>query len=124
MPTLFLYGTSLPGQPDNRWIMGLNTAPATVRGSLWRGQRHRPVLVPDPAGKPIHGLLVDVDFERLCVMDLVETAGDGPLRRERVSAAHNMRGVPAEAWVFPMGTRPPRGWRKLATEDWARIAAR
>lgn len=121
MPTLFLYGTSLPGHPDNRWIVGLPTSPATVRGALWRGQRNRPVLVPDHAGRPIRGVLVEVDADRLTVMDLVETAGDGPLRRQRVHADHNMRGVAAEAWVFPMGTRPPRGWRKLLTDDWGRV---
>ncbi|MDP2313317.1 MAG: gamma-glutamylcyclotransferase family protein [Pseudomonadota bacterium] len=119
MPTVFLYGTSLPGQPDHRWVLGLPTSAATVRGALWRGPRNRPMLVPDGAGKPIRGVLVEVEPDRLAVMDLVETAGDGPLVRVTVRASHNMRSVPAEAWVFPMGARPPRGWRKLATEDWA-----
>ncbi len=122
MPTLFLYGTSLPGQPDHRWIVGLRIVPATVRGSLWRGARNRPVLLPDPAGRPIHGVLVEVDDARLSVMDLVETAGEGPLCRAAVRAGHNMRAVPAQAWVFPEGSKPPRGFRKLATDDWAGLS--
>jgi gamma-glutamylcyclotransferase (GGCT)/AIG2-like uncharacterized protein YtfP len=122
MPTLFLYGTSLPGQPDNRWLTGLPTSPATVRGALWRGQRNRPVLVPDDAGRPIRGILVEVDEARLGVMDLVETAGDGPLRRAPVLANHHMRTVPAQAWVWPTVGKMPRGWRKLGTDDWAGFA--
>ncbi len=116
MATLFVYGTSLPGQPDHRWIAGLPLSPATVRGALWRGPRNRPALVPDPAGRLIRGALVEVEDARLAVLDLVESAGEGPLRRAPVAASHNLRVIRAEAWVLDA---PPRGWRKLATDDWA-----
>jgi gamma-glutamylcyclotransferase (GGCT)/AIG2-like uncharacterized protein YtfP len=115
MTTLFVYGTSLPGHPDHRWIVGLPLTPATVRGALWRGPRNRPALVPAADGRPIRGALVDVDDGRLAVMDLVEGAGEGPLQRERVTAAANLRAVPAEAWVLH---KPPRGWRRLSADAW------
>jgi gamma-glutamylcyclotransferase (GGCT)/AIG2-like uncharacterized protein YtfP len=115
MVTLFVYGTSLPGQPDHRWIAGLPLVPATVRGALWIGARRRPALVPDAAGKPIKGALVELDGARLPVLDLFETAGEGPLRRADVRAVSNLRTVPAQAWILDA---PPRGWRKLATDDW------
>lgn len=116
MATVFVYGTSLPGQPEHRWIAGLPLRPATVRGALWVGPRRRPALVPHPEGKSIRGALVEIDDARLPVMDLVESAGEGPLRRAEVRAVHNLHTVTAEAWVLDA---PPRGWRKLATDDWA-----
>ena len=115
MVTLFVYGTSLPGQPEHRWIAGLPLLSATVRGALWLGPRRRPALVPDPAGRPVRGALVEVDEARLPVMDLVEMAGEGPLRRTEVGAACSLRAVRAQAWVLDA---PPRGWRKLATDAW------
>lgn len=125
MPLLFLYGTSLPGQPEHRWVAGLPLTAATVRGTLWRGPRNRPALLPDPAGRPIRGALVEVDAARLAVMDLVENAGEIPgspsLHRGPVLAAANMRSVPAEAWV--LAAKPPRGWRRLLTTDWAGVAS-
>ena len=116
MATLFVYGTSLPGQPDHRWLAGLPLAPATVRGSLWRGPRNRPALLPDAGGAPIRGALVELDDARLAVLDLVESAGEGPLHRAPVRASSNLRSVPAQAWVIDA---PPRGWRRLKTDDWA-----
>ena len=121
MPTLFLYGTSLPGQPEHRWILGLVMHPATVRGSLWRSARNRPALQPETTGKPIHGVLVEVDDARLAVLDLVETAGQELLRRAPVRAALNMRSVEAQAWVLPADERRP-GWRKLTLDSWAGMA--
>lgn len=113
---LFVYGTSLPGQPDHRWIAGLPLFPATVRGWLWRGPRNRPALEPADDGRPIRGAVVEVDDARLAVLDLVETAGEGPLVRRPVRAVSNLRPVPAQAWVIE--GRVPRGWRKLATDTW------
>ncbi|MFN7133556.1 MAG: gamma-glutamylcyclotransferase [Myxococcales bacterium] len=116
MAMLFVYGTSLPGQPDHRWIAGLPLAPATVRGSLWRGPRNRPALLAEDGGRPIRGALLEIEDGRLAVLDLVETAGEGVLVRRMVRASTNLRPVHAHAWVID---KPPRGWRKLATDDWA-----
>jgi len=119
MATLFVYGTSLPGQPDHRWLVGLPLTPATVRGALWVGPRRRPALVPNPSGRPIRGALVEIEDARLAVLDLVEMGGEGPLRRAPIQATQNLRPVVAEAWVLDA---PPRGWRRLATDDWAKVA--
>jgi hypothetical protein len=94
--------------------------PATVRGALYRGPRNRPALAPDPMGKPIHGVLVEVDPGRLVVMDLVETAGQDLVHRAPVLASYSLRSTTAEAWVLPPGRRLP-GWRKLGTDRWAGV---
>ncbi len=114
--TLFLYGTSLPGQPDHRWVVGRPLVPATVRGSLWRGPRNRPGLLLED-GRQIHGALVDIEDAQVAVMDLVETVGGGVLERMPVRASVNLRLAHAFAWVL-VG-KPPKGWRKLATDSWA-----
>jgi gamma-glutamylcyclotransferase (GGCT)/AIG2-like uncharacterized protein YtfP len=124
MPTLFLYGTSLPGQPEHRWIAGLPMRPASVRGALWRSPRNRPALVPDPDGLPIQGVLVEVDDARLAVLDLVETVGQDLLRRAAVRVALHLRSTEAQAWVLPPAERQPPGWRRLKLDSWARMASR
>lgn len=113
---LFVYGTSLPGQPDHRWVKGLPATAATVRGWLWRGPRNRPALEPSDAGRPIHGFVVEIEDARVAVLDLVETAGEGPLGRRPVRAVANLRPMPAEAWVLT--GKAPRGWRRLETDAW------
>lgn len=122
MPLLFLYGTSLPGHPENRWVRGLPAAPATVRGTLWRSPHNRPGLVPSPSGVPIRGLLVELEDARLPVLDLVEGAGDGVVSREAVSATSNLRPLPAQAWVIDPTRAARAGWRPLKAREWARVA--
>lgn len=122
MPTVFLYGTSLPGKPEHRWIAGLPTTPATVRGTLWRSPRNRPGLAPHVDGKPIRGVLVEVDDARLRVLDLVESAGGGEVRRARVDASAHMRSVPAEAWIVDPEEVRRLGWRPTLGTEWARGA--
>jgi gamma-glutamylcyclotransferase (GGCT)/AIG2-like uncharacterized protein YtfP len=122
MPLLFLYGTSLEGQPDHGWVAGLRASPASVHGILWRSPNGRPALAPSPDGLPIRGVLVDVDPARLPVMDLVETAGSDAVRRARVRAASHLRSVEAEAWILALPRPELSGWRRLKATDWARVA--
>ncbi len=116
MVTLFLYGTSLPGQPDHGWVAGLPARPATVRGVLWRTPTNRPALQPSARGTPIHGVLVEIEEARLRVLDLVETAGQDILVRAPVRAASSLRIVEAQAWVLPSGSRRPPGWRRIPSD--------
>jgi gamma-glutamylcyclotransferase (GGCT)/AIG2-like uncharacterized protein YtfP len=115
---LFLYGTSLPDQPDHGWVAGLPRRAATVRGTLWRSRRNRPALVPDAAGRPIRGVLVDVDPPRLAVLDAIERAGGGELARRLVRASENLVSTGAEAWVLTAEEARAHGYRKLQGDAW------
>ena len=122
MALVFLYGTSLPGQPDHQWVADLPSAPAIVHGVLWRSRRSRPALAPDPDGLPIRGLLVDIDPGRLTVMDMLETAGNEAIHRAPVRAAANLRSVEAQAWVLATDHPERLGFRRIKTTDWTRVA--
>lgn len=122
MPVVFLYGSSLPGQPDHPWVADLTPQPATVHGTLWRSPRNRPALVPDADGRPIRGVLVDIDPARISVLDLLETTGNTDIQRALVRAALHMRSVEAQAWVLVARDPQRRGYRRLRATDWARIS--
>ena len=115
MPLFFLYGTSLPGQPDHGWIADLPRAEGTARGRLWCDKRRRPALVPDPRGKLIHGILVDVPDVRLPVLDLIE--GGVPRRLLRVS--RSLRSVEAWAWTLDAKTARKNGYRPTDVTAWS-----
>lgn len=113
---VFLYGTSLPGQPDHRWVASLRTTPASVRGQLYRGPRSRPGLVPDSDGPPVRGVLVEVDPGLLAILDVMEGVAAGPFFRGRVLTSSLMRAVDAECYLLD----PLRavGFRRLRGHDW------
>ncbi|MFZ5476369.1 MAG: gamma-glutamylcyclotransferase family protein [Myxococcota bacterium] len=115
---VFLYGTSLPGQPDHVWVAGLPAARATVRGSLWRSRRNRPALVPDPEGRAIRGVVIDVDDARLAVLDTLERAGGGELARRLVRVSQNLRSAGAEAWVLTAAEARAHGYRPIKGDEW------
>lgn len=122
MALLFLYGTSLPGQPEHRWIADARPTPATVRGRLWRSPRNRPGLAPDRRAPVVRGMLVEVDDARLPVLDLVEEAGDGVVSRARVDVTSNLRALDAQAWIIDPVAAARAGWRPMKTQEWARVA--
>lgn len=125
----FVYGAQLPGGADGAWLNGVRGVPATVRGSLWRGPRRHPVLVPDPDGDRVAGLLVALDPAHRAVLTLID--GD-PVGKHDASGARwgperfaprwtpivalaGLRAVPAEVWALPStyaaqlaGYRPTR----------------
>ena len=125
----FVYGALLPGGGDAGWLVGLKGTAATVRGSLWRGPRRHPVLIPDPSGERIPGMLVTLDPAHRAVLDVLD---NDPVRRldpagapwgmQRfaprwlpVTALAGLRAIPAEALAFPTtyaarlaGYRPAR----------------
>ncbi len=113
---LFVYGTSLPGQQDHRWIAGLPCTPASVRGALYRGPRNRPGLVPDPDGRPVRGLLVEAPPNLLALLDTLEGVGAGPFRRQSVPAASLMRAINAECYVLDRFRAI--GFRLARAQDW------
>jgi gamma-glutamylcyclotransferase (GGCT)/AIG2-like uncharacterized protein YtfP len=115
---LFLYGTSLPDQPDHGWVAGLPARPATVRGTLWRSRRNRPALVPNPSGRPIRGVLVEVDAQRLAVLDTVERIGGGELARRVVRVSEHLVSKGAEAWVLTAEEARDHGYRPLKGDQW------
>lgn len=125
----FVYGTLLPGGSDAGWLAGLPGTAATVRGSLWRGPRRHPVIVPDPNGERIPGMLVPLDPAHRAVLDVLDS--DPVTRRDAtgvpwgmqrfaprwlpVTALAGLRAIPAEVLGFPTvyaarlaGYRPAR----------------
>jgi hypothetical protein len=113
--TVFLYGTSLPDQPDHGWVADLPRISASVRGRLWCDRRRRPVLVPWSAGPVIHGALVDIPDARLPVMDLVE----GAIPRVRVRVSRRLQSVEAWAWALDADAAKKLGYRPSPVTTWA-----
>lgn len=93
--SLFFYG-DLP--VDSPWLSGGTRRPAWTRGSVWRGARPGPVLVPDAEGR-VNGVLVELDEARVAVLDLL-LAGPG-VRRAPLTVAVGLRPLPAQAWIVP-----------------------
>jgi len=123
---LFVYGTLLQGQPHDGLLVGLPMRAATMRGRLYRMKRGYPALIPDPAGLPIHGELVDIsDVGRFGVLDIYEGVPQGLYTRIE-HPAELPDGSTQLAWVYVI-TRQQAiidGLRPLKVTDWRQIAPR
>lgn len=116
MGSIFLYGSLVEGGADHAWVHDLPTRRAWVRGRLWSGPRRRVVLLPDPEGDPVAGVLVDLPAARVPVLDLL-LGGNGVGLRP-VQAAVGLRPAPVRAWALDGEAAARRGgWRPLRAPE-------
>lgn len=111
MPVVFVYGALAEGD-EAAWLGDLPRTPATARGALWNDARRRGVLVPNPLGDRIPGLLVDVGEARLALLTVLlggsptgTPTAPGDPEWLPISASAGLRPVPALTWGVPDARR-------------------
>jgi len=113
---LFVYGTSLRGQPQGGLLARYKRIPATVRGRIYQLKEGFPALTLTGDAVVYGELVVGVDLRLLRLLDRAEGVEQGLFARVPVDVAIGLRRQNAEAYV--MTDPQKRGGRAIQSGRW------